>query len=34
LGAALAGVAFRELFGKAATVRIVKPQDLRARTMT
>jgi aquaporin Z len=32
LGAALAGLTYRELFGKAATVGIVKPQDLHAGT--
>jgi aquaporin Z len=30
VGAALAGITYRELFGKAATVGIVKPQDLHA----
>jgi aquaporin Z len=32
VGAALAGLTYRELFGKAATVGIVKPQDLHAST--
>jgi hypothetical protein len=31
-GAALADLTYRELFGKAATVGIVKPQDLHAST--